>query len=70
MMTVYFKNAQGISRVIATVDTVSAANTAIKQFIDVRDYISYYWRWWEKDGRTYIDVGSHTELFWIDAEVL
>lgn len=70
MMTVYFKNSQGVSRVIGTVSTVEEANAVIKQFLDDRSYISYYWRWWQKDGMTHIDVGSHTERFWIDKEVL
>lgn len=70
MITVYFKNSQGQSRPIGEADSLQGANAIISVFLADHKYISYYQRCWQKDGKTFIDVGSHSEYFWLDKEVL
>ena len=39
---------------------------AINDFLDDHNYKSYYQRTWKKDDKTtVVDVGSHTEFFYI-----
>ena len=72
---VWFENSRGEERVIKnTAKTWAEAYDAIKDFVDrcnQRKAVSggkpfeiYYVRTWkQEDGRTRIDVGSHTEFF-------
>lgn len=77
-MTLWFKNGAGVERVIATVKDWQDIWRAIDKFIDecnakkprgVKPFKSYYSRIWkDEDGRTIIDIGSHTEFFYTDLE--
>ena len=70
MITVNFSNGQGVARIIGRAKTVEDATSIINDFLKAHNYVSYYQRWWQADGKTYIDVGSHSEFFWLDKEVL
>lgn len=66
MYTVFFKNSIGHKRKITTADTYEAALAAINDFLKERNYTSYLKRVWKIDEKTTkVDVGSHTEFFYI-----
>lgn len=62
---VIFQNSLGKERVIAEVETKGQAITTINKFLEEHNYTSYYTREWIENGRTKIDVGSHTEFFFL-----
>ena len=66
MLNVMFENSNGQSRTIGTVENEESAFKVINDFLDDHNYKSYYQRTWKKDDKTTIvDVGSHTEFFYI-----
>ena len=66
MLDVVFKNSKGQKRIIGTAETNDEAFKVINDFLDDHNYKSYYQRTWKKDDKTtVIDVGSHTEFFYI-----
>lgn len=42
----------------------------IKKFLDDHNFKSYYTRTWYENGYTWYDVGSHTEFFIVDANLM
>ncbi len=42
----------------------------IKKFLDDHNFKSYYTRIWYENGYTWYDVGSHTEFFFVDANLM
>ena len=63
---VLFENSKGQSRIIDTVENEESAFKVINDFLDDHNYKSYYQRTWKKgDKTTVVDVGSHTEFFYI-----
>lgn len=42
----------------------------IKKFLNDHDFKSYYTRTWYENGYTWYDVGSHTEFFIVDANLM
>lgn len=67
-MNVYFKNSQGIERLIGTAETEEDCFKIIFKFLDDHNYKSYYQRVWRTDKGKKVDVGSHTEFFYIREE--
>ena len=66
MLNVMFENSKGQLRIIDTVENEESAFKAINDFLDDHKYKSYYQRTWKKDDKTtVVDVGSHTEFFYI-----
>ena len=66
MLNVMFENSKGQSRTIGTVENEESAFKVINDFLDDHNYKSYYQRTWKKDDKTtVVDVGSHTECFYI-----
>ena len=66
MLNVMFENSKGQSRTIGTVENEESAFKVINDFLDDHKYKSYYQRTWKKDDKTtVVDVGSHTEFFYI-----
>ena len=66
MLNVLFENSKGQSRTIGTVENEKSAFKVINNFLDDHNYKSYYQRTWKKDDKTtVVDVGSHTEFFYI-----
>lgn len=66
LLKLYFKNSQGRERSIVECETLEEIHEAISDFLDEHNFKYYYTRSWEQDGRIKIDVGSHTEFFFID----
>ena len=55
-----------LMRIIGTSETNDEAFKVINDFLDDHNYKSYYQRAWNKnDKTTVVDVGSHTEFFYI-----
>ena len=76
-MTLWFENSLGDVRQIAYCenyeDVYRSINDFIKQANDAKPigsprFKSYYIRSWEQDGRTWYDVGSHSEFFFTTKE--
>ena len=65
-MRLIFQNSRGIERVIAEPSNREECFKEINKFLDDHNFKSYYTRMWEEDGRLAIDVGSHTEFFYIE----
>ena len=71
MLNVMFENSKGQSRIIGTVENEESAFKAINDFLDDHNYKSYYQRTWNKDDKTtVVDVGSHTEFFYIQGGIV
>ena len=69
-MNVYFVNSKNKERVIATNrNSFEEVMASIHTFLEGHNYKSYYTRTWCEDGKTWFDVGSHTEFFYCDGEV-
>ena len=66
MLNVMFENSKSQKRIIGTAETNDEAFKVINDFLTDHNYKSYYQRIWKKDDKTtVIDVGSHTEFFYI-----
>lgn len=64
--TLIFQNSYGEERTIGEYDTYEQCYEAVNEFLKERDYKPYYIRTWATPtGRIKIDVGSHTEFFFI-----
>lgn len=64
MYKVFFENSSGEKRCIGAAAQKEKANKIIIDFLNERNFKSYYWRHWNtKDNIERIDVGSHTEFF-------
>ena len=76
-MKLYFENSNGISRQIAECNDEKEVSKAIYAFIDTcnknkpkdKKFKSYYTRCWTENGKTWYDVGSHSEFFYVDKEL-
>ena len=64
-MKVEFSNRWGERRLIADVATFQGANRVIHAFLQDHNYTSPYWRYCLEGGELMIDVGSHTEFFYV-----
>ena len=63
-MKLYFENARGEQRLIATVANKKEAMEEMNKFCNERKFKIHYVRAWKKkNGDTIYDVGSHTEQF-------
>lgn len=63
---VLFKNSNGIKREIAKVTNMEEAYEEINKFCSERNFEIFYTRSWKRDATTIVDVGSHTEFFYIE----
>lgn len=63
--TVRFKNSAGNIRDIGEADNANEVYSIVNKFLEDRSFKSYYKRIWTVNGRTVIDVGSHTEFFYV-----
>lgn len=64
-MLLLFENMFGDKREIARPKTMEDAKEEIRNFLDQHHFTSYSWRTNELNGDLWIDVGSHSEFFWI-----
>lgn len=62
-MKLTFKNSQGVEREIGQPNNQDGVVEIINQFLEERNYKSYYYRINQEDGKLVYDVGSHTEFF-------
>lgn len=67
-MKVYFENSQRKKREIGQVDSKEKAFEIIGNFLFEHNFTSYYTRYWEENGYLKVDVGSHTEFFYISKD--
>lgn len=65
-MRVYFKNSKGNEILIGEADDDGSAMRIIKRFCRERSFEIPYMRCWQKENRTFVDVGSHVELFVVE----
>lgn len=64
-MKVLFKNSRRQKREIAEVSTVEEAYQAICKFCSDRNFEIHYYRTIKRNNEIKVDVGSHTEFFYI-----
>ena len=70
-MNLYFRDSHGKKRVLAKdVGRKEEVWKHIQRFLDEHDFASYYTRLWYQDGYTWYDVGSHTEFFLVDVNLM
>lgn len=72
-MNVYFRNSKGERRLLKkNVRTKESAIKIMQDFMDDHNFKSYYTRiWYDKDdGYTWFDVGSHSEFFLVDKDLM
>lgn len=70
-MNLYFRDNNGDKRLIASnLQLEKEIWGHIQKFLDDHNYKSYYTRMWYGDGYTWYDVGSHTEYFCVDANMM
>ena len=70
-MNLYFRDSHGKRRLLAKdMQSKEEIWKHIQRFLDDHDFKSYYTRVWYSDGFTWYDVGSHTEFFLVDADMM
>lgn len=55
---------------MSDVYTPEQAWKIMKKFMDDHNFTSYYTRIWYSNGYTWYDVGSHTEYFLVDENLM
>ena len=70
IMNVYFRDSNGKKRFLQSAPTEDFVWKIIKKFLDDHNFKSYYTRTWFADGYTWYDVGSHTEFFLVDENLM
>lgn len=51
---------------VAVLDSFQSAIEYIKNYCKIKGFTIHYIRTWRKNNRTYIDYGSHDELFFVN----
>lgn len=69
-MKVYFRDSHNKKRFLEEVTTKENAWKVIQRFMDNHNFTCYYTRTWFQDGYTWYDVGSHTEFFLVDENLM
>lgn len=70
-MNLYFRDSHGNKRLIAShLQLEKEVWKHIKGFLDEHNFKSYYTRTWYANGYTWYDVGSHTEYFMVDTNLM
>lgn len=72
-MNVYFRDSKGEKRLLKeNVRTKESAIKIMQDFMDDHNFKSYYTRMWynENNGYTWFDVGSHSEYFLVDKDLM
>lgn len=64
-MTVIFENSRGWRRQIAEVGNWTDALRAIHEFLTDHHYTAPYWRYSQNGAEIMVDVGSHSEFFYV-----
>ena len=66
---IYFENSSGERRIIAEIETPEEVFKTINKFLDEHKFKSYYCRITDGDTEYCLDVGSHTEFFYVSKEI-
>ena len=70
-MNLYFRDSNNNKRLIASnIKTTEDVFEYIQAFLDEHNFKSYYTRTWYANGYTWYDVGSHTEFFLVDKNLM
>ena len=70
-MNLYFRDSHGKKRLIAShLQSKEEVWEHIQKFLDDHNCTSHDIRMWYVDGYTWYDVGSHTEFFCVDANLM
>ena len=70
-MKLYFRNSKGEKKIIGDkLKTKKDVLLCINTFLSDHNFKSYYMRTWYEDGYTWFDVGSHTEFFLCDTNIM
>ena len=69
-MKVYFRDSQHNKRFLGETETKENAWKIMRKFMDDHNFTCYYTRIWFADGYTWFDVGSHTEYFLVDENLM
>ena len=70
-MNLYFRDSHGKKRLIAPhLQSKEEVWGRIQKFLDDHNFTSHYIRMWYVDGYTWYDVGSHTEFFCVDTNLM
>ena len=67
--TVYFENSYKEMREIGNTSSVEEVYNIIDKFLKDHNFKSYYKRIWNEEGITKIDVGSHSEFFYVKPKI-
>ena len=70
IMNVYFRDSNGKKRFLQNAPTEDFVWKIIKKFLDDHGFTSYYTRVWYDGEYTWYDVGSHTEYFLVDDNLM
>jgi hypothetical protein len=70
-MNLYFRDRRGDNRLIASgLRFDEEILRHIQKCLDEHNFKSYYVRTWYNNGFTWYDVGSHSEFFLVDANMM
>ena len=69
-MKVYFRDSHEKKRLLKEVETKESAWKVMQEFMDDHNFQCYYTRLWFADGYTWFDVGSHTEYFLVNENLM
>lgn len=70
-MNLYFRDRYGDKRLLASnLQDSDGIYQHIKRFLDDHRFQWYYTRTWYSNGYTWYDVGSHTEFFLVDKNLM
>ena len=67
-INIYFNDNYGRDRFVDTCNNSNEIIPKIKKFVKElnKNYKIYYIRSWEEEGKTWYDVGSHSEFFFTE----
>ena len=70
-INVWFQNSENKEKVVGVATDTKEVMKIIQNFLDDHDFKSYYTRVWyhESDDKTWFDVGSHTEFFFVEGNI-
>ena len=69
-MKVYFRDSRHNKRFLGETETKENAWKMMQKFMDDHNFTCYYTRVWFENGYTWYDVGSHTEFFLVDKNLM
>ena len=70
-INVWFQSSENKERIVGEATDMMEIMQVIANFLDEHNFKSYYTRVWhtDSDDRTWFDVGSHTEFFFVEGNM-